>query len=330
MGKLRYGAVAHKRATELKKYWSYKCPSCGVVVRVYSIEENIFCNTCGFVPSPFEETRLKEFLKSRLKHYGQVYSQIGGTVTIVKKPDKRVAGRGTEWMKDRVRVFDESKHINTYIEKKNLEYGCIRKLGDGTVKMWNGKRWQVIAEPLRSPKLEVEIEIEIGAEKDINGYIYIWDGHQWGCRYILVMERLLGRKLTQGELVHHRNGIHDDDSPGNLMLCISHKYPHPRGYETQHTKDVNRFLSFLSQIKEVTDSYVSDEQKVVEIETIIYWLWIWIDLLTKKGRYNLPVVSNKTIVGAGTSNLGEDITDCKYCDKVVPMLSLNSQLRRKK
>ena len=53
--------------------------------------------------------------------------------------------------------------------------------------------------------------------KSANGYIL---------EHVLVMEELLGRYLLEGENVHHKNGVKDDNRPEDLELWVR---PQPSG-----------------------------------------------------------------------------------------------------
>jgi hypothetical protein len=49
-----------------------------------------------------------------------------------------------------------------------------------------------------------------------------------------VMEDLLGRPLVEGETVHHRNGVRDDNRPENLELWASYHHPGQRVADKIH------------------------------------------------------------------------------------------------
>lgn len=53
------------------------------------------------------------------------------------------------------------------------------------------------------------------------GYAMVCDDNAaWVPEHRFVMERELGRALRQGESVHHKNGIRDDNRPENLELWV--------------------------------------------------------------------------------------------------------------
>jgi len=54
-----------------------------------------------------------------------------------------------------------------------------------------------------------------------DGYVEIWNGTERMLEHRYVMEQQLNRKLTTEEVVHHINGIKDDNTPTNLEV-LSH------------------------------------------------------------------------------------------------------------
>jgi hypothetical protein len=70
-----------------------------------------------------------------------------------------------------------------------------------------------------------------GRTKNNLGYIFVVVGYKNGRAFYrlehrVLMEKFLDRKLEQTEVVHHINGIKDDNRMENLLLCDHYTHTH--------------------------------------------------------------------------------------------------------
>jgi hypothetical protein len=100
-----------------------------------------------------------------------------------------------------------------------------------------------IGEAQRKAWRETRQRMPIGAKwVDVRGYIrvkVVEGSAPWRLEHVVVMERVIGRALSKGEVVHHINGDRQDNAESNLYLCCSAS--HHNAVERQ-LKDLFRSL----------------------------------------------------------------------------------------
>ena len=102
-----------------------------------------------------------------------------------------------------------------------------------------------------------------GGRSEVNGYIYLYkpEHHKstqkgYVLEHILVVEEKLGRYLEPGEVVHHINGIKDDNCSENLIVCDN---------QSKHRKSENSLLKCLPLLLKNGYLIFNKKKKIYEV-----------------------------------------------------------------
>lgn len=82
----------------------------------------------------------------------------------------------------------------------------------------------------RMPCGEASATFKGGTVIDKDGYVRVRGAGKFQLEHRLAAERVLGRPLKRGEVVHHISGVRTDNRPENLLICTDayHRLIHTR------------------------------------------------------------------------------------------------------
>ena len=147
-----------------------------------------------------------------------------GRLTAMQKVENNKSYQTTTWL---CRCDCGGKVVVEYgslTRKKNptQSCGCLGKEYQATINnvgpnnpVWKGGRTQMSTGYIRLAKPYVEAN-----HPDLLPLIAFNRGF-FVHEHVLVMTKMLGRALYKNEVVHHKNGIRDDNRPENLELCTT-------------------------------------------------------------------------------------------------------------
>lgn len=111
-------------------------------------------------------------------------------------------GCGTETAKGRRFVSGHNLRGMPRTEEHRQKIGAAQK------RAWDTKRERMAVGTKRVNRNDGYVVVKVLAGK----------GH-WRAEHLIVMEEMLGRPLSEEEIVHHVNAIRADNEPNNLYLC---------------------------------------------------------------------------------------------------------------
>lgn len=212
------------------------CPICGVEFTKYSVRKN------GAIR---RDVRPRIYCKehSKIKHPGRQNPIIcclhpWYDISFTRYPIENRQGRDyIRWTRPRTYCIKHVPKLVKYPDRENPIVRCSQADCQVTFPLYPTEQGHVVWSRPRKycsdghgPRLKGKDNpnYKTGSEVKNNGYVYILvEGYHPRkhkgkvAEHVILMEKHLGRFLTSGEVVHHKNGIRTDNRLENLQLCAN-------------------------------------------------------------------------------------------------------------